>query len=242
MKLFRKKSVLWPTPVGLAVFSSLLFLLLLGLLAGLYPFLAQNHPHPNAEILILEGWMGDAELTAAVSVAASNTLFVASGGPVEYGVLLFKEKTFADMTASRLLKLGVPASRILSAPAPDTKLNRTYIAALAVRDNMEQAGLLGRPANLVSVGVHSRRSGFLYRRAFGSEAPLGLVSLECARYDQRRWWRSSEAFKAVVTEMLSWIYVQCCRWKYDGGRSGFGVQSSLPELEEPLSGTVNCKP
>ena len=33
-----------------------------GLFTKLYPFLAQNHPQQSAEMIIIEGWMADAEL------------------------------------------------------------------------------------------------------------------------------------------------------------------------------------
>lgn len=214
MKLVRKKALWVPSKFGWLVLTVVLVVLSSSLIFGLHPFLSHNRPIANASVMILEGWMDDAELPGVLAHADSNTLFVASGGPIEYGALLFKEKTYAEITASRLMKLGIPAERILAAPAPATQRDRTYIAAVAVRKTLKDEGLFGVPANLVSVGVHSRRSGVLYRCAFDGESPLGLISLESHRCDQRHWWRSSEAFKQVITELISWTYVQCTRWKY----------------------------
>ena len=86
-----------------------------------------------------------------------------------------------------------------------------------MRRALEERGLFGRPANLYSLGAHGRRSCLLYRFAFGPEAPLGVISLESEEYDLRHWWKSSEAFKHVMTELMSWFYVQCTRWKYSPG-------------------------
>jgi hypothetical protein len=214
MKFFRKKAVWVPTFPGLLVLVVLFVLLFLTLASGLYPFLVLNNRLPDATVMIVEGWMNDDELADALFLADSNTLFVASGIPIEYGALMLQVETSAHLTAARLEAAGIPAQRILIAPAQRTQRDRTYMSALAVREKLKEAGLSGTPANLISVGVHSRRSFFLYRRAFGPDAPLGVVALECRSYDQRHWLRSSMGFKAVVTELISWTYTQCTRWKY----------------------------
>ena len=214
MKLIHKKEVWLPTVPGLLVLLPVLIVLASVFLSELHPFLKQNKPLGNASVMILEGWLSDLELQDALELADSDTRFVTSGGPVSYGALLLKEKNYAELTASRLVQLGIPRERILAAPAPETLRDRTYVSALAVRDAMTEAGWIGTPANLVSVGVHSRRSGLMYRLAFEKDVPLGTIALESRRCDQKHWWRSSEAFKAVVTECISWMYVQCTRWKY----------------------------
>ena len=214
MKLFRKTAVWLPTFPGLLILAALFVLFVFLLFSGLYSFLATSDPRPDARVLILEGWMGDEELANAISLADSNTLFVAAGGPIEYGAILFAQKTYADFTAIRLEHAGIPAQRILVAPAPWTKRDRTYTSALAVREKMKEAGLYGLPVNLVSVETHCRRSYFLYRRVFGSDAPVGVVSLKSRHRDLRHWWRSSSDFKLIITELLSWVYVQLTRWKY----------------------------
>lgn len=218
MKFFQKKTVWLPTApaCGLLVALGAQFLILLG--AVLYPFLARHDPLPRAEIAILEGWMGDSELAAAVADAGSHALFVTTGGPIPYGVALLPDSTFAGLTALRLRAAGVSPTQILSAPAPFTQRDRTYVSAVAACQALRAAGQLQRPINLYSVAVHSRRSGFLYRRALGGAAPLGVVSLECHSVDMRHWWRSSEAFKSVVTELISWAYLQCTRWTYGAAR------------------------
>ncbi len=214
MKLFQKTEV-----YRLTLWGVLLVFLMIGLLAAgacfrLYPFLAQTRPQPQAELLIIEGWIEDSALAAMHSDADSNTLFVTTGGPVKYGVSLLKEKTYAEVTTARLRQLGVSPGAILTASAPDTVRDRTYISALAVRRALEEQGLFGRPANLYSLSAHSRRSGLLYRFAFGPEVPLGVISLDGEEVDLSRWWRSSLAFKHVMTELMSWLYVQCTRWTY----------------------------
>jgi len=214
MKLVRKTEVRRPTRWGFLLIFILLAMLLVGVTSTLYPFLAQNVPIPQAELIIVEGWLEDAELIAVLAGVESNALWVTTGGPIKFGGSLFDEKTYAEVTAMRLQKLGIPSDAILTASAPDTATDRTYTAALAARRALEENDLLGRPANLYTLGAHSRRSFLLYRLAFDSEGSLGVVLLENEELDQRHWCRSSLAFRQVVGEAIAWLYVQCTRWKY----------------------------
>lgn len=204
-----------PTFRGRILLFLLFAALLMGLGAGVYPFLAQNRPLPDVEVAIIEGWMSDTELVTVLSRFPEKTICVATGGPIHFGADLFKERTYAEITAARLKKFGVDPEYILDASAPDTSTDRTYVSALAVRRVLEAKGLFGRPANIYTVGTHSRRTFLLYRCAFGIDVPLGVISLECSETDLRHWWSSSQAFKNVCTEFLSLIYTHCTRWKYD---------------------------
>ena len=203
-----------PTVWGFLLIFLLLGLLGSGLLRQLYPFLAQNRPLPQPELVIIEGWLGDEELAAVFNSFESETRFVTTGGPVAFGHSLLKEKTYAEVTAARLRLLGASPQSILEVPAEDVACDRTYASALAVRRALEEQGLLGRPANLYTLGAHSRRSFFLYRRALGRDVPLGVVSLDSEEYDLRHWFRNSLAFRHVMSEWIAWLYIQCTFWKY----------------------------
>jgi len=214
VKLVRKTEVQRPTAWGYLLIILLLAAIGTGLIFGLYPFLAQNRPLPQAELIIIEGWLEDAELVRVVAETEPGTLWVTTGGPIKFGGSLFDEKTYAEVTTVRLQKLGVSSEAIITASAPDVAADRTYAFALAARRALEERGLFGRPANLYTMGAHSRRSFLLYRLAFDSEGSLGVVSLENEELDLRHWCNSSLAFRQVVGELISWFYVQCTRWKY----------------------------
>jgi hypothetical protein len=215
MKIFRKKAVWVPTFSGLLLLLPAAAILLAAVASGVYPFLAQNRPLPDAEMAVIEGWIPDAELAALSVRLPEDTLYVTTGGPIEFGADFFPEKTYAGLTASRLRKFGIDPELILEAPAPETSADRTYVSALAARRMLEANGLFGKPAGIYTVGPHSRRSFLLYRFAFGSEAPLGIIALESSHADLRHWWRNSLAFKKVCTEILSLAYTYCTFWKYD---------------------------
>lgn len=214
MKLVRRTEVWIPTIWGFLLIFLLFGLLGSGLLSQLYPFLAQNRPLPQPDLIIIEGWLGDEELASVFERVEPGTRFVTTGGPVTFGHSLLKEKTYAEVTAARLRLLGASPESVLEVPADDVACDRTYASALAVQCALEEQGLLGCTANLYSMGAHSRRSFFLYRRVLGKDAPLGVVSLDSAEFDLRHWWRSSLSFKHVMGEWISWFYTQCTFWKY----------------------------
>ncbi len=214
MKLFRKKEVWLPTWQGFISAFLLIGILGYGAVSNLYPFLAQNDPVINAGIIIIEGWLDDTPLQEAVKAIQPGQIVVTTGGPVQFGGSLIKEKTYADVTAARLRLLGIADEKILCAPAPDMQCDRTYASALAARDALKQRGLLGKSCNIYSMGAHSRRSFYLYKQAFGVDYSLGIISLESQEADLRHWWRSSLAFKHVLSELVSWIYTLFSSCKY----------------------------
>ncbi len=214
MKFVRKIEVWRPTASGWLLILLLAGVFGGGLCLGLYPFFALNRPLPQPELLIVEGWLEDAALASVQRAAPSGTLFVTTGGPIQYGGSLLEDKSYAEAATARLIKLGVPPQSILTASAPDAATDRTYVSALAARRALEEHGLFGHPANIYTLGGHSRRSLLTYRFAFGPEVPLGVVSLESEKVDLRHWWRSSLGFKHIMSELMSWIYVHCARWRY----------------------------
>lgn len=214
MKLFRKKEVYLPTWQGFFLVFLLIGALGYGAIRNLYPFLAQNDPQPVADIIIIEGWIADAELQMLSGQISDGDIVVTTGGPVLFGGSLLKEKTYAEVTAARLCLMGLDPKKILCAPAPAAQCDRTYASALAARAALAQRGLLEKPCNIYSVGAHSRRSFYLYKLAFGADYPIGIISLESQESDLRRWWLSSLAFKQVFGEFISWIYTLFSSCKY----------------------------
>lgn len=208
MKLIRKKEIWLPTWQGLVLSSVLVAALACGTVLHLYPFLAQNDPKPNAEIIIIEGWLADAELKEAAKAIRPGQTVVTTGGPVTFGQKILQYDNYAEMAAVRLIAIGIPAETIITVPAPETLRDRTYVSAQAARRRLEELGLFGKPANLYTIGAHARRSCLLFRHVFGRGYPLGVISVEPPNYHLKHWYRHSAGFKHVVTETLSWIYAK----------------------------------
>jgi uncharacterized SAM-binding protein YcdF (DUF218 family) len=206
MKLVRKKEVWIPTWQGLILIFLLLGISGYGLFTRLYPFLAQNHPQQSAEMIIIEGWMADAELNEAAKAIHPGQIVVTTGGPLLFGQKILHYENYAEMAAARLIAIGIPAETIIIIPAPDTLRDRTYVSAQAARRKLEELGLFGKSANLFTVGAHARRSYLLFHHVFGEDYPLGVIAVDPPGYNRAYWYRYSVGVKHVLTEFISWLY------------------------------------
>jgi hypothetical protein len=208
VKFFRKKEIWLPTAQSWAFLGVVLAVLFFSAIRYLYPFLAQQHPQPDAEMAIIEGWMADAELKEAAKAVRPGQIVVTTGGPVVFAQKILQYDNYAELGAARLIAYGIPAEQIITIPAPETVRDRTYVSAQAARARLEELGLFGKTATLYTVGAHSRRSYQMFRAVFGSNYPLGVVAVEPAHYNLKNWYRRSEGFKHVTMELISLIYAQ----------------------------------
>ena len=189
----------------------LLAALLVGAVAGLYPFLAPNHP-ADSPVMVIEGWLADAPLEEALAWADAHhvkTLYL-TGGPISTGSWLAPWKSFPEMTLARLQAMGV-ADRydVRTFPAPETRKDRTWISAVTLRDAL---GTNCPPAmTLASEGPHLRRSSLLFRRAFGDRCRIGTLPLTPTDFDSRDWWRCSAGVRCLLSEAIAYPYALLSR-------------------------------
>lgn len=197
-----------PVWQGLVLIFILIGVLCYGAVRHLYPFLAQNHPVKNAKMIIIEGWLADAELKEAANAIHPGQIVVTTGGPIAFGQKILQYENYAELGTARLIEYGIPAESIITIPAPYTQRDRTYVSALAARKRLEELGLFGKSANLYTIGAHARRSCLMFRAVFGKNYPLGVVSVSPTDYNLKHWYRYSAGFKHVIMELISWIYAQ----------------------------------
>src|SRR5256885_1087111 len=125
-------------------------LLLVGALVfrGVYPFLAITH-RVNANILVVEGWIHEYGIRAAVKEFQSNHYehVFTTGGPVAgSGGYINDFYTSASVGAELLKKWGLPDERLQMVPSRVMDRDRTYGSAVALRK------WFGRPVG--SVAIH----------------------------------------------------------------------------------------
>lgn len=181
--------------------------LLIGFVAGLYPFLSPSHPAEDSTILVCEGWVADAPLEEALAWADSHGIksIYITGGPITTGFWLSPWGTYAEMTFARLEAMGV-ADRyeIRAIPAPATRKDRTFVSAVALRDALGT----NAPASmtLASEAPHLRRSALLFRRAFGDRTRIGTLALTPTDFDGTDWWHGSAGVRTVLSEAIAFPY------------------------------------
>jgi hypothetical protein len=173
------------------------------------PFLTINDPVPGG-VLVIEGWAPDYALTAAATEFNRHhydKLFV-TGIPLERGAPLSEYKTYAELGAAVLLKMGLGTNVVQAVPAPDVRQDRTYTMAMSLRTWMREHGMSPTKVNLMTLGPHARRSRLLFEKALGKDVAVGIMSVPSRDFDPVHWWRTSSGVRDVIGETLAYAYAR----------------------------------
>lgn len=108
--------------------------------------------------------------------------------------------TFAEWGAWLLNEGGIPADRTVAVPATVNGLGRTLANARAFAARAQADGLSA--VDLISLGVHARRSQRVYQDACGSALHVGVRALDDPDTPRNGWWRSSLGIVRVLKELV----------------------------------------
>jgi hypothetical protein len=165
----------------------------------------------NSDVLVVEGWIPEAAIreSAREFTTGKYARVFTVGGPVgALGDDAADDDTYAYTAAVRLERAGLPKELIQMAPTRVQDRDRTYASAIALRRWFSNHGLAPQSFNVATMGVHSRRTLFLYKKAFGPAVQIGAISIPNPRYKPREWWRYSEGVKEVVSETAAYLYAR----------------------------------
>jgi len=207
--IFRRRQLIVPTWRGW-----LLLVLVAGgcgflLVRNAYSFLSVTDSKPGG-YLVIEGWAPDYASRQAIEEFSSRPyqkLFT-TGGPLENGAPLSDYKTYAELEAATLLKMGVGSNNVQAAPAPRVRQDRTYASAVALKRWLADHNMPSTNVNVVTVGPHARRSRLMFQKAFGKDTSVGVIAVVPFEYNQTDWWRSSQGFRGVTSEFLAYVYAK----------------------------------
>ena len=194
---------------GCLVFGVIFATLLFVTIHALHPFLAVNDPIQDG-MLVVEGWTPDYGMEYVVEMFKRDhyqKVYV-TGGPVEYGIHLSAYKTYAQIGAATLMKLGLDSNVVQAVPAPLVRQDRTYTSAVALRKWLLEHGITPSRIQLISDGPHARRSRLLFQKAMRSDVVIGVTSIPLREYDQKHWWRYSAGVRGVIGEGLAYLYAR----------------------------------
>jgi hypothetical protein len=207
--LLRRRECLVPTWRGWLLLTASAGLLALVLVRTAYPFLAVEDPQPGGA-LIVEGWVSDTALKVAIKEFRSNhydKLYV-TGGPVELGAPLSEYRTYAELGAATLLKLGMTTNEVQAVPAEMVRRDRTYNSAVFLKKWLRGHGVSPVKYNLLTVGPHARRSRLMFEKAFGKGTTVGVIAIPNEDYDPHHWWSSSAGVRTVIGEAMAYGYAR----------------------------------
>lgn len=179
----------------------------------IHSFLAVNLPI-NADALVLEGWIPDAAIEAAIAEFERGQYrwLVTTGVPLSHGTYLTPYKNFAELSAATLLAMGFDPQKLIVLPAPQVQRDRTFTSALALKQWLTAPEQNVTAVNVYSLGTHARRSRLLFRLALEPEIQVGILAAAPNDYDSARWWKFSSGTRVVVSETIAYVYVRLKTW------------------------------
>lgn len=198
-----------PTRLGAFLIAILTLAILFGFLANLYSFLAPNKL-PHKGLFVVEGWIHDFALDEAVRMYKTGdySKIICTGVPIETGSYIQAFKSYPEMTTARLLEMGIAPSDIITAVGEETKKDRTYVAATAMREHLIAFNIEETNVHLVTTGPHGRRSRLLFQRALGADYKVGVTCLEDSGYDPDHWYAYSQGVRKVIGEFIAYTYAK----------------------------------
>jgi hypothetical protein len=207
LALLYRRECLIPTWRGLFLFTLLGMIFVVTAVSTIHSFLAVTEPI-SAEVLVVEGWVPDyvLEKTKVEFERRHYRRLYVTGGPLERGGYLSEYKTYAELGAATLVHMGINKSAVEAVPSPFVRQDRTYSSAVALKNRLHLQALRETDINLVSLGVHARRSQLLFQKAFGEDSRVGIIAIENREYDSRVWWKFSAGVRTVIDEFIAYIY------------------------------------
>ena len=197
------------TPVGWAALSIAFGSVLVSIILFVHPFLAPTKP-VGGGILVVEGWLPDYALKKAKErfQQGNYQLLVTTGGRIPRGYHLSEYKTWAEIASLTLKNLDFPEDKIMTAPAhKNLKKDRTYHSILALQRRLHKEEFSEASIDVVSFGVHARRTWILFKKVFSS-VNVGVVAISPNEYDASRWWLSSAGVRNVISESIAYLYAR----------------------------------
>jgi len=178
-------------------------------LRTIYPFLAVSDPHPGG-LLVVEGWAPDYAFEAALQEYQRNHYdkVCVTGGVLDSGTPLSEYKTYAELGAAILVKLGLNTNDVQAVPAPLVRRDRTYAAAVSLHRWLGQQHQAPAHIHLMTEGPHARRSRLLFQKALGSNIKVSVTAVPVRDFDAGHWWRSSAGVRGVIGETLAYLYAR----------------------------------
>ena len=111
--------------------------------------------------------------------------------------------THAEAAAEALIAAGWPADRMVVLPTTDAAGGRSAANALALAQALRRDRV--EAVDLVTLGVHARRSRSLVREAVGSGIQVGVVALPDPECPRGTWWLSWAGRVKVAKELVALV-------------------------------------
>ncbi|PYL63312.1 MAG: cytosine deaminase [Verrucomicrobia bacterium] len=177
---------------------------------NIHPFLAVTD-RVNSKVLVIEGWIQRHAIQAGADEfnRGSYERIFTTGGPENgSGGYVNDYQTSASVGVEALKEAGIPEEVVQMAPSHVIDQERTYSAAIALRDWLREHNITVQSMNVLTEDAHARRTQLLYRKAFGKKVLVGIIAVSNPDDNPKYWWRYSDGVREVIGESIAYIYAR----------------------------------
>jgi hypothetical protein len=201
VKLFKPKTIRWPTWQGWALLSLILAGFFIVFFLNAHRFLAVTNRVAGADVLVIEDWLADVFVqAAAMEFKEGNYRLLLISGIREFNDQDNRPQNVPKSSVvNRVVSLGVPRNRIIECFAPATDSHRSAARARSASNALRQNCIISKGVNVLAPATHARKTWLVYRRALGTEVPVGIIAVVPGVYDPAWWWMNSQSAKWVIT-------------------------------------------
>ena len=206
-RLFHRRTATVPTPFGWLCFVAAM----IGACALWWfeaeGFLSESKRIPGAEVLVVEGWIGNEGVRAAMIEFETGGYkwLVTTGGFTNEG-WSGKRWNYSDIADHQLLSMGFPREHLISAPAQDVENQRTFESAEATLNSLTANKIQCSKLVVFTRGAHARRSRLIFSKVFHDRVQVGVISWMPAQYMNQKWWQVSIRADDVLKESVGYLF------------------------------------
>lgn len=171
--------------------------------SSVYSYLSLNRPE-KAEVLVIEGWLGNRMFKEAAAEFWRG----------KYSLCLVIGKTRSSRSPIRvLIGFGVDSVAVKFADAETKKGHSTYHIAIAARQWLQTNYPEISTLNVFTAGPHGRKSWILFKRVFGPDYSVGVVSCSIERSDDEQWSGRKQKLRTLIKYVTGYFYAMV--WPFE---------------------------
>jgi hypothetical protein len=116
----------------------------------------------------------------------------------------------ADLFRNKLISAGIDSTKVNVITGERTGINRTLVSALAVKRWIKSSGYEIKGINIISLGIHARRTKLTYRRVLGNSYNIGIISLPDLHTEKAKQSPQISKVKESLSLVYYWIILLPC--------------------------------
>lgn len=117
-------------------------------------------------------------------------------------------RNYAEKAACFLQTQNIPSEKIIPVCGKNKFHSRTFDSAIAVCRWLQTKDLTKKNINLVSMGVHARRSYMIYKNVLGKDFTCGVINIPSIFYNHEQWWKYQIAWQSLLKEFFAYFYTE----------------------------------